>query len=445
MKRLIITSLALVLALGLRAQDAKSLIAENPDRVGNNMHSYEFCEIQDTPAPKGFKPFYINHYGRHGSRYEQNSTFAVPSLEGFRVLDSLHLLNEAGKALYADVAAIQDAHVGMEGSLSPRGAQEHRKLAARMAKRFPSVFKNKDRQEVDCFASTSQRCIISMTNFSYGLKEQYPALDFNFTSADKFMKYINPSLRVYAPGNEPPQPAQPVMPATFPAVRRPAPVQKPPFASTPGYDFSRFVSGIVTDKNAALAVLGNPEPFVHGIYHAGRYCQLLDFMGIEILRKYFTVDELEYFWASNNDDIYRQWGNSKEKGDNVRWAARPLLQNFIDTADKALQDGSHRAADLRFGHDTAVLPLFALLGLDDTQARSLPYKEAHAYGWYAFFQVPMATNCQMIYYKNKKGEILTKILYNEKEVTLPGLKTDMAPYYRWEDLRAYFVKLIAWE
>ena len=57
----------------------------------------------------------------------------------------------------------------------------------------------------------------------------------------------------------------------------------------------------------------------------------------------------------------------------------------------------------------------------------------------------MASNCQMVYYRNKKGEILTKILYNEKEVTLPGLKTDMAPYYRWDDLRAYFEKLIAWE
>ena len=57
----------------------------------------------------------------------------------------------------------------------------------------------------------------------------------------------------------------------------------------------------------------------------------------------------------------------------------------------------------------------------------------------------MASNCQMVYYRNRKGEILTKILYNEKEVTLPGLKTDMAPYYRWDDLRAYFEKLIAWE
>lgn len=431
MKKLTVTILGLILAFGLHGQDARTFIAENPDRVGNNMHSYEFCEISDTPAPKGFKPFYISHYGRHGSRYELNSNFANPSIKGFRALDSLGLLNDAGRKLYADVVTIQDAHVGMEGSLTPRGAQEHRTIAARMAKRYPSVFKDKARNEVDCFASMSQRCIVSMTNFTYSLKECYPALDFTFTSADKFMAYINPSLRVYAPGNEPKRP-----------MARP---QRPSGPTRPGYDFSRFISGIVTDNAAALKVLGsNPEPFVKGIYHAGRYCQLIDFLGIEILREYFTTEELEYFWAENNDDIYRQWGSSEEFGDNVKWAARPLLQNFIDTADKALKDDSHRAADLRFGHDTAILPMFALLGIDDPEGKRFPYKEAHN-GWYAFFQIPMATNCQMVYYRNKKGEILTKILYNEKEVTLPGLRTDMAPYYRWDDLKAYFEKLIAWE
>lgn len=426
MRRLIITLFAFAMSVGLHAQDVKALIAEDPGRVGNNMHVYEFCEIQDTPAPKGFKPFYINHYGRHGSRYEQNSTFADVTIKDFTRLDSLNLLNDAGKELFTDVVTVKDAHVGMEGALSPRGALEHRTIAARMAKRYPSVFKNKDRQEVDCIASTSQRCIVSMTNFSYGLKEVYPALDFTFDSANKYMRYINPSLRVNAPGK---------------VLMRPVPHDY----SVQGYDFSRFISGIVTDKNAALAVIDNPERFVKGIYDAGRYCPLVDFLGIEILARYFSLDELEYFWAENNDEIYLQWGDSQENGANVRWAARPLLQDFIDKADEALKDGSHRAADLRFGHDTALLPFFALLGLDDPQDRSLPFKEAHSYNWYSFFQIPMASNCQMVYYKNKKGEVLTKILYNEKEVTLPGLKTDMAPYYRWDDLRAYFEKLIAWE
>ena len=114
MKKLFLLSLLMTLCLGLGAQDeAVRLIAENPDRASNNMHSYEFDPIVDTKAPKGFKPFYISHYGRHGSRYEQNSTFARAALEGFAYLDSLNLLTDAGKALYADVNAVVEAHKGM--------------------------------------------------------------------------------------------------------------------------------------------------------------------------------------------------------------------------------------------------------------------------------------------------------------------------------------------
>lgn len=37
-------------------------------RAATNTHSYEFLPTHDTPAPKGYKPVYISHYGRHGSR-----------------------------------------------------------------------------------------------------------------------------------------------------------------------------------------------------------------------------------------------------------------------------------------------------------------------------------------------------------------------------------------
>ena len=426
--------------MGLYAQEAAvKLIAENPDRASNNMHSYEFCAIEDSPAPEGFEPFYITHYGRHGSRYEQNSTFARAAEEAFFQLDSLGLLTGAGKALYADVVAVVEAHKGMEGSLTPRGAREHRLLAERMAQRYPSVFTDPGRQEVNCFSSTSFRCIMSMTNFTYRLKELYPQQEFTFTSAERFMSYINPSLNVRRPGEpEPPRPAIPM--GMF--MRGPEPPHAyHPAPGIPGYDFSRFLRPLFTDLHGALRVLGNPEPFVKAIYTAGGLCQLIDFLGIDIYRKYFTPEELTYFWASGNDSIYRMWAGSVEQGDIIRYAIRPLLMDFVEKADAALQADSHRAADLRFGHDTSVLPLFALLGVDDPQYRVFPFMEAHNMGWYAFFQIPMATNIQMIFYKDGKGEVLAKVLYNEKEILLPGIEAVSGPYYRWTELREHFIAL----
>ena len=441
MKRLLFSSLLMALCLSLGAQeDAVRLFMENPDRASNNMHYYEFDPIYDSPVPKGFKPFYISHYGRHGSRYEQNSTFARAAQEGFAYLDSLGLLTPAGKSLYADVEAVVAAHKGMEGSLTPRGAQEHKMLAARMADRYPEVFKNKNRQEVNSFSSTNFRCIVSMCNFTNSLKEKFPKQEFTFTSAERFMAYINPSLNVRRPGEAPAQ--RPAVPAGFrPPTAPTGPRAYSPAPGEPTYDFTRFLTPLFTDMNAALKALGNPEPFVRAIYSAGGLCQLIDFLGIDIYRKYFTAEELVHFWGSGNDNIYRMWGGSKENGDVIRYAIRPLMMDFIEKADAAIQPDSHRAADLRFGHDTSILPLFALMGVDDPQNRILPYQQAHNSGWYAFFQVPMATNCQMIFYRNKKGEVLTKVLYNEKEILIPGIEPVSGPYYRWDELKAHFIKL----
>ncbi len=118
---------------------------EQPDRVleversASVYHSYEFSEIDDTPPPKGFKPFYVSHYGRHGSR-RLTGTFVADTLSSLEKAEAADGLTEAGKALLADVRRIADAHEDMSGQLTERGAQEHRTLARRMAARFPGVF-----------------------------------------------------------------------------------------------------------------------------------------------------------------------------------------------------------------------------------------------------------------------------------------------------------------
>lgn len=51
----------------------------------------------------------------------------------------------------------------------------------------------------------------------------------------------------------------------------------------------------------------------------------------------------------------------------------------------------------------------------------------------------MASNVQMIFYKSKKNpDILVKIMLNEREVDLP-LKSDVAPYYKWSEVRQFFM------
>ena len=49
--------------------------------------------------------------------------------------------------------------------------------------------------------------------------------------------------------------------------------------------------------------------------------------------------------------------------------------------------------------------------------------------------VPMCSNLQMVFYKGK-GDVLVKVLVNERETTLNGLTPVQGVYYRWNDIKA---------
>ena len=62
-------ALAVLAAGSVAAQTAPEEIAANPERSAGVYHSYEYLPSEEVPVPKGYHPFYISHYGRHGSRY----------------------------------------------------------------------------------------------------------------------------------------------------------------------------------------------------------------------------------------------------------------------------------------------------------------------------------------------------------------------------------------
>ncbi|MCR5364554.1 MAG: histidine-type phosphatase, partial [Prevotella sp.] len=71
MKRLTNTLLALLLTMTLSAQTARDEIRANKFLAGSNYLDYDrqLSTQPLTPAPKGYVPFYLSHYGRHGSRW----------------------------------------------------------------------------------------------------------------------------------------------------------------------------------------------------------------------------------------------------------------------------------------------------------------------------------------------------------------------------------------
>jgi hypothetical protein len=51
----------------------------------------------------------------------------------------------------------------------------------------------------------------------------------------------------------------------------------------------------------------------------------------------------------------------------------------------------------------------------------------------------MGANLQLIFYTNDTNDVLVKLLHCEKEIEIP-VKTDIAPFYHWSDVKDYYEK-----
>lgn len=111
---------------------------------------------------------------------------------------------------------------------------------------------------------------------------------------------------------------------------------------------------------------------------------------------------------------------------------------MIESADTTLTS-PYKSANLRFGHETMVLSLAALLNLAD-YGREITSLDSLAEQWRAYEVFPMACNIQMVFYRPEKSpeadEVLVKILLNEREMPVKGLDPVTGPYYSWKALRA---------
>ena len=67
--RKIFIAMLLVLTMPAMAQRAKEEIKADRNLAASNYLAYPGPKQKLTKAPEGYSPYYISHYGRHGSRY----------------------------------------------------------------------------------------------------------------------------------------------------------------------------------------------------------------------------------------------------------------------------------------------------------------------------------------------------------------------------------------
>ena len=126
-------------------------------------------------APKGYKPFYISHLGRHGSRYLSRPEHYSYPLETLSGAADAGLLTGMGESLLRDLSLLAEDAAGREGMLVPRGEEEHRGIMARMCRNYPEVFGAKNAR-IHAVSTESVRAIMSMSCALEELRVHYPAV-----------------------------------------------------------------------------------------------------------------------------------------------------------------------------------------------------------------------------------------------------------------------------
>ena len=417
---------------GPKTIDTRKQIAACPEKAGNIYYAYNFEEQKYTPAPKGYEAFYISHYGRHGSRWllRENEYQDVKNI--FIKAENRGLLTGLGKEVYSKVLEICEDGEDRFGELTMLGAAQHREIATRMFHNFPQIF----RKDVFINAESTHipRCIMSMANFCLTLEALSPGVDIKMETGRPYTRFLNcMDKTLYKLPEE-----YKNIKSTSPAVRENLVLVWKKYLNP-----QRLVGSLFSDKDFLDEESGRNLMFGLFLFAVNIQDTSLDLSLFDI----FTPDELYNLAVYDNWTFFTANGPSAQnKGYPQRYVGRLMTKIILD-ADSAVSSEGRRV-DLRFGHDTNVMPLVSLFGFTDIDYCPDATDPVFVFDrWAAFEITPMGANTQIIFYRSKgksSGKalpVIVKILHNEKEMRLP-IESASAPYYEWDSVKRYLLERI---
>lgn len=416
-------TLAVVLAifcLGVKAQTTFEEISADLNKAGGVYLAYPTVETKQTPAPKGYKPFYVSHYGRHGSRYLLSDRDYQWIIQLMEKAETVNGLTPLGHDVLKRLNMVWEEAQGRAGDLTPLGVRQHQGIAERMSNNFPEVFRGK--RHVSARSTVVYRCAMSMVAFGDRLKQLNPQLDMSYEMSEKYMSYLNyhsARSNAFTHGKKGPWVEE---------YRKFEEAQVHP---------DRLVSTLFSNADFIRCEV-NPSELMWGLYWIA-----VDMQDMETPVSFFdlfTAKEMFDLWQCVNYRFYMGNANPLASNGIVMANAKSLVENILESADAAIKDRSI-AATLRFGHDGNVIPLLALLQIENFDVAVAGPAEVYKH-WCDFKATPMASNVQIVFFENKAGDILVKFMHNENEVHVP-VKTDQWPFYHWNDVKEYYQKRLS--
>lgn len=417
--RFYITAIFLLVVLCVQAQSVRDIIKKDPSYAACNYRIYpDSVEMPMTPAPEGKHPFYISHYGRHGSRYINNRDgYDIPYKMMLRA-DSMGQLTPTGHKVLKEIELIIEDSEGQWGDLTGFGQLQQRHISQRMMERFPEIFSGD--AHVDAKSTVVNRCMLSMGSFLMEMAKMNPQLRITMRATKRDMWYMNHQDKLLRKGM--------------------------PEETEKAYD--QFVAKYSKNAKLMKQLFINADSASKVVDEAWLNYYIIK-MGLfqlntrlykeAYLTDLFEIEDLYNLWKTDNVWWYINYGNSELNDGDRPYTQRYLLRQIIADADSCMLL-EKPGVQLRFGHETVLLPLTCLLDINGYGQHIDDWENIDAQGWWSSDVFPMASNLQLIFYRSdiNDKDVFFKVLLNEQEAQLP-IKTDCAPYYHWKDFREFYL------
>lgn len=419
--RIFLGGTLLMSAMTATGQTIAQDLMTDPNRAAGSFYALPFGKMpKDTPAPKGKKPFYINHYGCPGSYFREIESIYGQPFNVFAKADSLGKLTKLGQDVKHRIELLQRDAKDRIGELTAKGARQNRELIRQMVQRFPDMFTPKGYYSGRSIVQNN--CLMSVEEAMVELSSMIQPLQLNLTSSHKEDRFMDPQDKVLE------------------GLR---------WDSLTLGHYNRFLAlntgnarlmeSLFTDQNFVIKSI-DPEVLSRQLFVLAGSIQHTDFADHVTLYDLFTPAEIQSHWKKLNAKYYIQYGACKLNGGTQPFIQRPTLRNMIHMGDSML-NRPNPVVHLRYTNESVVMGLACLMELDNCGLQTDNLDALGDMGWVTYRIAPIGGSIVMVHYRSEPGDpdVLVKVLLNGQEARLP-IETDCAPYYHWDDVKRYYLR-----
>ena len=419
--RVFVGSMLLMIAMTASGQTIAEELKADPNRAAGSFYALPVGKMpKDTPAPKGKKPFYINHYGCPGSYYRETESIYTEPYAVFSKADSLGKLTKLGQDVKQRLDLLRQDANGRIGELTTKGAQQIRDLTRQMVLRYPDIFTPKG--YYSSRGILQNNCLLSVEEAMVQLSSMVQSAQFRITASEREKRFMDPQDKVLEA-------------ARWDSLTL---VHYNRFLSL-NTGNARLMESLFTDQNFLIEQV-DPETLSRQLIVLAGSIQHTELPGSVTLYDLFTPTEILSHLKKLNAKYYIQYGACTLNGGTQPFMQRSTLRNMIHMGDSILKR-PNPVVHLRFTNESVVMALACLMELDNCGLQTGNLDALADMGWVTYRISPLGGSIMMIHYRSEPGDpdVLVKVLLNGEEARLP-IESDCAPYYHWEDVKRYYLR-----